>query len=165
VGYELVQEIQSSIQNKVTVKRGAIVTTGGVTCSNVARNGNSNQEGVHPQRWQQQQTPPVASAPGTGESSQCDPRYSTVTITPMCVIPIIGRVRSHKIIPSRNVRWKWTCDIGIRNSGCIIKNKTGCAIKSDWDSQVTSVLRSFFGTAPTKRSPNLVGSWITTPSS
>jgi hypothetical protein len=49
VGYELVQAIQASIQNKVTGKRGRRVTPGGLTCSNVSRNGDSKQEGVCPQ--------------------------------------------------------------------------------------------------------------------
>jgi hypothetical protein len=44
VGYELVQAIQASIQKKVTGKRGTRVTAGGITCSNVARNGDSKQE-------------------------------------------------------------------------------------------------------------------------
>jgi hypothetical protein len=35
VGYELVQAIKASIQNKVTGKRGARATTWGITCSNV----------------------------------------------------------------------------------------------------------------------------------
>jgi hypothetical protein len=66
--------------------------TGGVTCSNVARNDDSKQEGVRPQRRQQQHTPPVASASSTRESSQHDSRYVTlryvtvtVTITPTFV--------------------------------------------------------------------------------
>jgi hypothetical protein len=49
VGLERVHTIQASIQNKVTGKRGTRVTAGGVTCSNVAHNGDSKQEGVHPQ--------------------------------------------------------------------------------------------------------------------
>jgi hypothetical protein len=49
VGYELVQAIQASIHNKVTRKRGTRVKTGGITCNNVARNGDSKQEGVRPQ--------------------------------------------------------------------------------------------------------------------
>jgi hypothetical protein len=49
VGYERVQAIQASIQNKFTGKRGTRVTAGGITCSNFARNGDSKQEGVHPQ--------------------------------------------------------------------------------------------------------------------
>jgi hypothetical protein len=96
--------------------RGTRVTAGRVTCSNVARNGDSMQEGVCPQRRQQQQMPPVTLASGTGESSQHAPRYSTVTIMPTFVIPIIGRVQSHKIMPSCNVRWKQTCYINISNS-------------------------------------------------
>jgi hypothetical protein len=63
-GYKIFQAIQASIQNKVTGKRGTRVTAGGITCSNVARNGNSKQEGIRLQQWQQQQTPPVMSAVG-----------------------------------------------------------------------------------------------------
>jgi hypothetical protein len=70
LGYELVQAIQASIQNKVTGNRGTRVTAGGITCSNVARSGDSKQEGVRPQRRQQQQTLPVTLPSGTGESSQ-----------------------------------------------------------------------------------------------
>jgi hypothetical protein len=43
VGYQLVQAIEASIQNNVTGKRRKKVTTGGITCSNVARNGDSKQ--------------------------------------------------------------------------------------------------------------------------
>jgi hypothetical protein len=48
VDYELVQAIQASIQNKVTGKRKTRVTAGGITCSNVAHNGDSKQEGARP---------------------------------------------------------------------------------------------------------------------
>jgi hypothetical protein len=117
VGYELAQEIQAYIQNKVTGKRGTRVTAGGITCNNVACNGDSKQKGVCLQRRQQQQTPPVSSASGMGEISQRAPRYSTITITPMCVISIIGREQLHKIIPSCNIRWKRTWEIDTHNSG------------------------------------------------
>jgi hypothetical protein len=44
VGYKLVQAIQASNKNKVTGKRGARFTAGGITCSNIARNGNNMPE-------------------------------------------------------------------------------------------------------------------------
>jgi hypothetical protein len=47
VGYELVQAIQVSIQNKVTGKRGTNAMAWGVTCSNVAWNDDVSQEGIH----------------------------------------------------------------------------------------------------------------------
>jgi hypothetical protein len=68
VGQVGVQASQASVQNKFTGKRGTRVTAGRVTCSDVARNGDSKQEGACPQQRQQQQMPPVTSASGMEKS-------------------------------------------------------------------------------------------------